>query len=442
VSGFLPWRVVHRRIDEPDAAVTHKDGYGGVYLVLWLADVPVGHLVIPTDRLPTGPHEFRQLALEAATPSIGDHIFERGFRSAPRDAWYPQDDDDLLHLEELTGCDRPLDRFREMWTEKDRKARAARPTVTVIVCTRDRPRELERCLASLHRSSTAPDEIIVVDNAPVTEQTREVCIRRAEVRYVRELRPGLSSARNTGIRAARGEIIAFTDDDVEVHSEWVTRLPNAFEDPATLAATGLVLPAQLRTESQWLFEMEFGGFSQGYRRLLFGREFFKRTRSRGVPVWRIGAGANMAFRRQAFREAGLFNELLGAGAAGCSEDSELWYRLLTQGWNCRYDPAAVVFHNHRAGLDGLDRQMHQYMRGHVATLLLQAEQHRHPGNLNRLAVTLPWHYAKKVLYGAVFGYRGRRRTIPAEVRGALSGVAFYLRNRRAPTARIPSLEAE
>jgi GT2 family glycosyltransferase len=442
VTGFLPWKVVHRPLDGPDAGVSREEGYGGVYLVLWLADVPVGHLAIPADRLPAGPHEFRQLALEAATPAIGEHIFERGFRSAPRDVWYPPDGDNVLRLEELTRCERPLDRFREKWREQDRMARSSRPTVSVIVCTRDRPRDLERCLASLQRSSVAPDEIIVVDNAPSTEETRETCSRFPAVRYVREPRPGLSVARNTGIRAAQGQILAFTDDDVEVHTEWVARLPNAFVDPATMATTGLVLPAELRTESQWLFETEFGGFSQGYRRLLFDREFFERTRSRGVPVWRIGAGASMAFRREAFQAVGLFNELLGAGAAGCSEDSELWYRLLVDGWNCRYDPAVVVFHTHRADLDGLYRQMHHYMRGHVATLLLQAEQHRHPGNLYRFAVALPWHYTKKGLYGAVFGYRGRRLMIPAEMRGCLSGVSFYLRNRRAAAAAAPSLETK
>jgi len=150
----------------------------------------------------------------------------------------------------------------------------------------------------------------------------------------------------------------------------------------------------------------------------------------------------MAFRRRAFREVGLFNELLGAGAAGCSEDSELWYRLLAKGWSCRYDPAVSVFHTHRVDLSGLYRQMHHYMRGHLTTLLLQAEQHRHPGNLYRFAVTLPWHYAKKGIYGALFGYRGRRLTIPAEVRGCLSGVTFYLRNRRAAAAATPSLETE
>jgi len=436
MSGFLPWKVVHRRLDGPEAPIPREEAYGGVYVVLWLADVPVGNLSIPSDRLPAAPHEFWQLALEAATPSIGDHLFDRGFRGVPRDVRYPRDGSDVPLIEELTRCERPLHRFREKWREADRRARSTRPTVSVIVCTRDRPRDLQRCLAALQRSSVKPDETIVVDNAPETEESRELCAGLAEVRYVHEPRPGLSVARNTGIRAAQGEIIAFTDDDVEVHPKWVTRLPNAFEDPATLATTGLVLPAELRTESQWLFETDFGGFGQGFRRLLFDREFFERTRSRGVPVWRIGAGASMAFRREAFHAVGLFNELLGAGAGGCSEDSELWYRLLAKGWNCRYDPAVVVFHTHRADLGGLSRQMHHYMRGHVATLLLQAEQHRHPGNLYRFAVTLPRHYAKKSL----FGYRGSGLTIPAEMRGCLSGVTFYLRNRRAAAAAAPSLE--
>jgi GT2 family glycosyltransferase len=441
MSRFRPWRVVHLALDEPLPELTGEAEIGGLFLVFWAADVPLGHIQLPAEQLPVPATELRQRAAEVVAPALGDRLFQDGFRSVPRDAGYPDEHGGAVPLDELLQCERPLARFRRLWTARDQAARSAvRPTVSVIVCTRDRPHDLARCLAALGRGSRVADEVIVVDNAPATRATRGVVESFPGVRYLLEPKPGLSAARNAGVRAAGGEILAFTDDDVEVHPEWVSRLARSFEDEKALALTGLVLPAELRTESQWLFESEFGGFSQGYRQLVFDTEFQRRTKRYGVPVWRIGAGANMAFRREAFREVGLFHELLGAGAAGCSEDSDLWYRLLRRGWTCRYDPAVVVFHRHRADLGALHRQMHAYMKGHVATLLLQAEQHRDAGNLYRLAASLPWHYAKKGIYGLLFGYRGRRRTVPAEVRGCLAGVGFYFRHRGTRATAIPDWE--
>ena len=93
----------------------------------------------------------------------------------------------------------------------------------------------------------------------------------------------------------------------------------------------------------------------------------------------------MAFRREAFERVGLFDERLGAGAAGCSEDSELWYRLLAEGHQCRYAPTAVVFHYHRTHWEELRHQTYSYMRGHVAALFFQFDRYRHWGNhLSRL----------------------------------------------------------
>ena len=105
--------------------------------------------------------------------------------------------------------------------------------------------------------------------------------------------------------------------------------------------------------------------SGGIARVDFDRTFFEATKDVGVPAWRLGAGANMAFRRDAFDRVGLFDERLGAGASGCSEDSELWYRLLAEGHRCRYWPSAVVLHHHRADWDepaAADVQLHARAR--------------------------------------------------------------------------------
>jgi GT2 family glycosyltransferase len=253
------------------------------------------------------------------------------------------------------------------------------------------------------------------------------------VRYVAEPRRGLSIARNTGVRAATGELIAFTDDDAAVHPTWAARVRYGLRDPALLALTGLVLPAELATQSQLVFEHDLGGFGHGYRMLDFDAEFFRTLRWKGVPVWLVGAGANMAFRRRAFERVGGFDERLGAGAAGCSEDSELWYRLLAAGERCRYDPALVVYHYHRADEAALRAQVRAYMRGHVDALLIQYERHRHAGNLLRLCVILPRFYASLLLSACLHGFTVRTRLVRSELAGCLAGIAYY-RGRRASEA--------
>ncbi|WP_448614610.1 glycosyltransferase family 2 protein [Modestobacter sp. URMC 112] len=311
----------------------------------------------------------------------------------------------------------------------------ARATVSVVICTRDRPGELARCLDSLPRQRRPPDEVIVVDNASRGDETREVA-GRAGVRYVREDRPGLDVARNTGLLAARSEIVAYTDDDTELHPGWLEHLAGAFDRDDVLAVTGLVLPASLDTEAQWTFETEWG-FGRGFTRTDFGPDFYRRTRSRGTPAWKIGAGANMAFRRTVVDEVGLFDERLDVGAAGCSGDSEYWYRILAAGWTCRYEPSAVVFHHHRRQVDGLRRQIFHYMRGHVAALLVQYERTGDVGNLFRVFIWLPLSYGRKLL-GRLLGRRPAGSTLDQEVLGSIAGVGYYLWTRAARRPRAGS----
>jgi GT2 family glycosyltransferase len=191
-----------------------------------------------------------------------------------------------------------------------------------------------------------------------------------------------------------------------------------------MAVTGLVIPAELESPAQRLFET-YWSFNQGYRARTFDQKFFARTRRFGVPVHRLGAGANMAFRCSAFEKVGGFDERLDAGAAGCSGDSELWYRLLAAGFVCRYEPAAVVYHYHRDSMGAFRLLIHNYMRGHTAALLIQFEKHGDLGNLWRLMVTLPAFYIKLALFGWCGEWRERSQTIKIEIQGALAGVEYY-----------------
>jgi GT2 family glycosyltransferase len=285
--------------------------------------------------------------------------------------------------------------------------------------------DLRKCLASLEQLNDRPHEILVVDNASRTSETREVVRELPGVNYIFEPRPGLDVARNTGWRHSSGEIIAFTDDDVVVHPDWIKQLRHGFTEPAVWAVTGPALPAALTTEAQVAFET-FWSFDRGYKPILFTPEFAHKTRSRGTPTWLIGAGANMAFRRQAFLLLGGFDERLDGGAAGCGGDSEFWYNLLSCGKSCRYEPSAVVFHTHRSDWKAFETQIFHYMRGHVAALLIQFEKHRHWGNLRRLFITLPWSWARLILSGCIRGFSLRHRFLWQELAGSLSGLWYYL----------------
>jgi ubiquinone/menaquinone biosynthesis C-methylase UbiE len=167
----------------------------------------------------------------------------------------------------------------------------------------------------------------------------------------------------------------------------------------------------------------------------------------GVPTWRLGAGANMSFRREAFERVGFFDERLGAGTSGCSEDSEMWYRLLAEGHICRYEPAAVVFHSHRSDWKELRDQTYNYMRGHVAALFFQFDRYGHWGNIYRVFLALPFFFLKltfrhlKKLVRRLILRTGQETPILPlrdQIRGAIAGCGYYLRYRNHPADPMTS----
>ncbi|MES2492655.1 MAG: glycosyltransferase [Pseudomonadota bacterium] len=301
-------------------------------------------------------------------------------------------------------------------------------TISVVICTRDRPDELRRCLASLPQQSLRPDQIIVVDNASKDERTRQVA-EAAGVIYVREDRPGLDYARNTGASSATADIIAYTDDDVLLHPRWLEHLVAAFDEPRIGAVTGLVLPAELATPAQRQFE-SFWSFGQGYDRIEFlSSDFALTAPSQVFPAWKVGAGASMAFRREVFERVGLFDERLDVGQAGCSGDSEFWYRLLANGIDCRYEPTSVAFHFHRREMDGLAFQIYSYMRGHAAALMVQHERTGLSCNRRRALWQMPRWYASRTLRRLRRGPVAEDVFLKQEIAGFFAGLLFYYRQR-------------
>lgn len=301
--------------------------------------------------------------------------------------------------------------------------------LSIVICTRDRPDALTRCLGKLTAQQSPPGQIIVVDNS--AQRTAEPVVSGfVGIEYLHEPRAGLSVARNAGIRASRGALVAFTDDDVEPSPTWTAEIARAFSIGNVEAVTGLVLPARLDTPAQCFFQLRMGGLGSACMPIFFDERFFAETKAMGAPVWRVGAGANMAFRRTVFDRIGLFDERLGAGASGCSEDSELWYRLLAKGGACLFEPRACVFHHHREQWNELRQQIRAYMKGHVSALIVQSARFGHAGNVRRIFLQLPAYFAKTAFRTARDEGGGPRLQILAdEVAGWFCGLQYAFRPR-------------
>jgi GT2 family glycosyltransferase len=397
MSGIPVCEIRHLFLQDPPSALAAQIPGSSVLAVFWWGPLPLGSRMFSPGELPVPASAIPALAAATVAPALR-------FRCVTAEDPTPET--------AITAIE----------------ARAAAPcSVSVVVCTRDRPQSLARCLDSLRRCDPPPTEIVVVDNAPDRPATRQVVEARPGLRWVPEPRPGLSHARNTGLSTTSGEIVAFTDDDVEVAPNWLTPIRAAFEEPDVACVTGLVLPAELDSEAALAFEFDFGGLARSFLPVRYDREFLDRPFWKAPPVWTMGAGANLAVRRTILEAVGLFDPRLGAGAAGCSEDSEFLHRALRAGWVCRYEPAAVVHHHHRPTPEALCRQMRAYMRGHVAALLVQFGQTRRPEHLIRAFLALPWGYAKTGVRLLLSPPSLRHRVYTWEVLGVVEGYVALLR---------------
>jgi GT2 family glycosyltransferase len=307
-----------------------------------------------------------------------------------------------------------------------------RMAASIVIPSCDREADLRRCLESLTGQRTRHElEIIVVDNRPRTGTARRVAGGFDGVRVIDEPRPGLSFARNAGILAAAGEIVVATDDDVVADAGWIDALLEPFARPDVACVTGQVLPLELESESQCLFEA-YGGLGRGFERREFDRAWFDGFRS-AVPTWVIGATANAAFRASIFRDPaiGLLDEALGAGTAtGCSEDTDLFYRILRSGRTIVYNPHAFVHHRHRDSVAAGRDQIYAYSKGHVAYHLATLMRYGDKRALVRLLYSLPKAHAERVLSRLLGRSEYPVSLILLEIAGNLAGPLALWRARR------------
>ncbi len=250
-----------------------------------------------------------------------------------------------------------------------------RPTVAVVIATHNRPTELETCLDSMANLTLAPDELIVVDNAPsddLAEKTVQAWNTRNDLTavYLREPTAGLAIAHNTGMEIVSSELAAFADDDVIVDPYWLEGLVAGFEQyPNAGAVTGMILASELETWPQYWAETGIG-FNKGFEQRVF--DLHKHRPDDPLFPYAAGAmgsGANMAFRTTTLRSIGGFNPALGAGTpAQGGDDLQALYRVVTIGQAVVYQPSSVIFHRHHPTLDGLRSQSKGYGVGLTAYL--------------------------------------------------------------------------
>lgn len=199
---------------------------------------------------------------------------------------------------------------------------------TVLVCSRNRPEMLRDGLASILASTPAETEVLVVDSASDTDETRLVTLE-AGARYTRAGK-GLSVARNAGITTADRPIVVFTDDDCRPTTGWIESLIAPFADPRVSAVTGRMLDHTTDAHAPY-------ARAERYIEPVSGLD--------------AGHGAVMAFRRDVLLRIGGFDDMMGAGQhlAG-AEDLDIFIRLLRAGTHVVHDAHSVVLHaNTRVG---------------------------------------------------------------------------------------------
>jgi GT2 family glycosyltransferase len=411
-DSHRPIRIVDIDLTSPPRELPSTAGCRAVRATIRVHGVPVGEVSLPVTEA-VDEAAVRRVALDSLLWPILRQLLRSALAAGGA---RPADADDLL---------------RKCAGDRD----SERPTVAVAVCTRDRAEDLERCLAALQLLDPPADELLVIDNSPRTHATRDVVARYPRVRYVCEPTPGLDWARNRAIAEARSDVIAYTDDDVIVDSRWVGALKRAFADlPDAVAVTGLVLPFELETRAQELFE-EYGGFGRGFHRRVFRVD--ERNGERAVAqhggTGKFGTGANMAFRRSIFAAIGPFDPALDVGTVtNGGGDLDMFFRVLREGHTLVYEPAALVRHRHRRDRAALVSQIENNGIGFYSYLCRNAlARPEDRGDWLWLGAWWFWTWnIRRAVLSILQPGQFQRDLSMAELVGALRGVRRYPRARR------------
>jgi GT2 family glycosyltransferase len=325
------YQIIDVEVGGPLEAIVVPDGHTGIAVVLRLRGRPVGFFM---QALPAGARLDPDALSAAIIEHAGKQILSERIYS------------------ELCGS---LDT-------------SDFPALDIAICTHNRPDTLARCLRSL-QSLGAPSEllrILVIDNAPSDERTAQIVREFPGTAYILEPKPGLDFARNRAIRESTGELLAFLDDDVVVDPCWLEGLRETWAaNPDAGAFTGPILPLELETTAQVLFE-RMGGFGKSFDRVRFSN-VLPESPTYPVGAGLFGAGANMVFRRAALEQIGGFDDALDTGAPlPGGGDLDIFYRIVQAGYPLVREPKLLVYHQHRREYRKLRHQMWTWGLGTMA----------------------------------------------------------------------------
>ena len=217
------------------------------------------------------------------------------------------------------------------------------PLISAIICTHNREQYLGAAIDSLLTQTLDCYEVIVVDNAS-TDGTAAVAKARLDddrVRYIYESTLGLSVARNTGAQAARGQVIAYLDDDAEASEGWLASLWEVFESNQKVAIAGgkvtLIWPPNAQPPT-WLSD----DLSSGLGAYDLGNELIYIQQSALTP-----RGLNYAVRKQFLQDVGGFDTHLGRVGKNLlsNEEQQMTRQALDSDWQVAYVPKALAAHN-------------------------------------------------------------------------------------------------
>ncbi len=271
-----------------------------------------------------------------------------------------------------------------------REVERARPAVSVVVPTRDRPEMLTRCLTSIVQSIGPEDELIVVDSVSKDPDAIERAAAGFGTRVIRTELPGAGQARNVGWEVSQHELVVFVDDDVWVDPGWADAMA---ERLAEAGDVGFVTGRVQAPEGQQSFFVAIKDDPDP--------ELFDRT-SRGM----VGHSASLAVRRSALEAIGGFDVWFGPGARfRGADDGDLFDRLFERGYLCAYEPDALGWHDQwreKAGLVRLNFHSGIGAGGRMAKLLRT--------DMRRLPVVTR-EYLKWCVLDAWHGMRDRNKLI-------------------------------
>lgn len=234
-----------------------------------------------------------------------------------------------------------------------------RNEVSVIICTRNRPDYLKKCIASILKQSVKPKEIIVVDDASderidsiqmlnaifssVRNKVSNLPSGNIEIKYIRnKRRQGVVRSRNIGIAAARSDVVAFIDDDGYAHKDWIKDLLKCYQAKGVVGVGGPVIEVGRDVETKPHFKRlsyitSHGDIKHNYRVKRF--KDIKNLRSGAVKFL---MGGNMSFRRGVLLKLHGFNAQYKGNYY--REETDMCMRVSKIG-KIIFEPSVVTYHN-------------------------------------------------------------------------------------------------